>query len=230
MREWNSGTDAKYRFTGKERDIETNYDYFGARYYDARIGRWGGTDPLFEKHINFTPYNYVLNNQMLLIDPDGRQNKSIYGPTQAALKEEGGTGSVPRVSTSELSQVFSSWIGSTVAGLGAALGTIQWSRIWTEEHPYNLSQAVEVNSSSEEESQPREQDLRPLDEKEVKKLAKSEGDPSVEKLKERILKDNKINSKEAKKFDVYKDKESGKHFIKQKPNSEGKRYGIYPVD
>jgi len=30
---------AKYKFTGKERDIETGYDYFGARYYDSRIGR-----------------------------------------------------------------------------------------------------------------------------------------------------------------------------------------------
>gem|GEM_PF-4451752 len=25
--------------TGKERDTETGYDYFGARYYDSRIGR-----------------------------------------------------------------------------------------------------------------------------------------------------------------------------------------------
>ena len=63
----------KNKFTGKERDSETSYDYFGARYYDSRIGRWGATDPLFEKHIQFTPYNYVLNNSMILIDPDGRQ-------------------------------------------------------------------------------------------------------------------------------------------------------------
>lgn len=27
------------KFTGKERDTETGYDYFGARYYDSRIGR-----------------------------------------------------------------------------------------------------------------------------------------------------------------------------------------------
>jgi RHS repeat-associated protein len=64
---------AKYKFTGKERDNESGYDYFGARYYDSRIGRWGATDPLFEKHINYTPYNYVLDNQLRLIDPDGKQ-------------------------------------------------------------------------------------------------------------------------------------------------------------
>lgn len=31
-----------YKFTGKERDNESTYDYFGARYYDSRLGRWGG--------------------------------------------------------------------------------------------------------------------------------------------------------------------------------------------
>ncbi len=41
LREWN-GSNSKYKFTSKERDSETNYDYFGARYYDSRIGRWGG--------------------------------------------------------------------------------------------------------------------------------------------------------------------------------------------
>ena len=32
---------SKHKFTGKERDKESNYDYFGARYYDARLGRMG---------------------------------------------------------------------------------------------------------------------------------------------------------------------------------------------
>jgi len=29
----------KLKFTSKERDVETGLDYFGARYYDSRIGR-----------------------------------------------------------------------------------------------------------------------------------------------------------------------------------------------
>ncbi|MEM9546552.1 MAG: RHS repeat-associated core domain-containing protein [Bacteroidota bacterium] len=33
-------------FTDKERDDETNYDNFEARYYDADIGRFMGVDPL----------------------------------------------------------------------------------------------------------------------------------------------------------------------------------------
>ena len=43
-RSWDS-TSTDYKFTGKEHDKESSYDYFGARYYDARVGRWGGVEP-----------------------------------------------------------------------------------------------------------------------------------------------------------------------------------------
>jgi RHS repeat-associated protein len=62
----------KYKFTGKERDDETNYDYFGARYYDARIGRWLQVDPKMDIYPKINPFNYVLNNPLTTIDPDGR--------------------------------------------------------------------------------------------------------------------------------------------------------------
>lgn len=32
-----AGHDERYKFTGKERDAETGYDYFGARYQDLRL-------------------------------------------------------------------------------------------------------------------------------------------------------------------------------------------------
>jgi RHS repeat-associated protein len=65
----------KNKFTGKEWDDEfgVNWNYFGARYYDPLIGRWMVVDPLAAKHPDFTPYNYVLNNPLRLIDPDGKQ-------------------------------------------------------------------------------------------------------------------------------------------------------------
>jgi RHS repeat-associated protein len=67
------GSGTKEGFTDKERDVETGLDYFGARYYMPALARWGSVDPLAEKHLEWSPYNYVLNNPLGLIDPDGRQ-------------------------------------------------------------------------------------------------------------------------------------------------------------
>ncbi|MEM9546549.1 MAG: RHS repeat-associated core domain-containing protein [Bacteroidota bacterium] len=62
----------KFLFTDKERDDETNYDNFGARYYDSDIGRFMGVDPLVSEMPEWSPYNYTFNNPVKFIDPDGR--------------------------------------------------------------------------------------------------------------------------------------------------------------
>ena len=67
----------RYDFTGKERDDETSYDYFGARYYDSRIGRWGGVEPLLDNNLSFTPYNYCRDNPVILIDPNGAWDEYV---------------------------------------------------------------------------------------------------------------------------------------------------------
>jgi RHS repeat-associated protein len=69
-RQWTSNS-TLYKFTGKERDIESNYDYFGARYYDARVGRWGQMEPLYDKYINFSPYIYSFSNTLIFKDING---------------------------------------------------------------------------------------------------------------------------------------------------------------
>ena len=65
--------DTRYKFTGKERDTETGYDYFGARYYDARIGRWHTVDPLADRGVlrSWSSYHYSLCNPLLFVDPKG---------------------------------------------------------------------------------------------------------------------------------------------------------------
>ncbi|MCB0728418.1 MAG: RHS repeat-associated core domain-containing protein [Ignavibacteriae bacterium] len=78
--------EGKFKFTGKERDKESFYDYFGARYYDAKIGRWGQVEPLLDKYINVSPYCYGLNNPIYLLDIDG-MDLFVGGDKTAALND-----------------------------------------------------------------------------------------------------------------------------------------------
>ena len=60
-------------FTGKERDSETGFYAFGARYYDCDLsGLFLSVDPMADKYPNISPYAYCAWNPVKLVDPDGR--------------------------------------------------------------------------------------------------------------------------------------------------------------
>ena len=67
-----------YLFNGKELDTETGLYYYGARYYDPRVSLWLNVDPLAEKYPHTSPYTYVNNNPIMLVDPTGMESASIH--------------------------------------------------------------------------------------------------------------------------------------------------------
>ncbi len=92
-----SNFNSRYKFNGKELDNEiegrdsriplksnknrneqTGWYYYGARYYDPNVSIWLSVDPLAEKFPAFNPYNFTMNNPVNLVDPLGLSPESIH--------------------------------------------------------------------------------------------------------------------------------------------------------
>lgn len=69
-----NSTAQKFGYNGKELNEELGLEWhdYGARNYDASIGRWMNIDPLAEDYLSYSTYNYTLNDPIRNIDPDGR--------------------------------------------------------------------------------------------------------------------------------------------------------------
>jgi RHS repeat-associated protein len=89
-----------YLYNGKELQDESlggvNLDWYdyGSRFLDPQIGRWTTQDPLAEKYESWSTYQYVRNNPIMRIDPDGqsdewvqKEDKSIYWDKNATSQE-----------------------------------------------------------------------------------------------------------------------------------------------
>jgi RHS repeat-associated protein len=75
-----SGNMQPYKYNGKELDTKKGlnwYDY-GARHYDATLGRWLVVDPLAEKMGSWSPYAYCYSNPLKFVDVDGKYGESIW--------------------------------------------------------------------------------------------------------------------------------------------------------
>lgn len=62
-----------YTYNGKEKDYESGFHYYGARYYWSELlTGWLSVDPMADKYPSISPYAYCAWNPVTLIDPDGR--------------------------------------------------------------------------------------------------------------------------------------------------------------
>ena len=90
---YNADYNSPYHFNAKEVDPETGFHYYGARYYNSNLSVWLSVDALASKFGHISPYAYVENNPVMLIDPNGLNPYLIFNGTRGTMSilDDGGT-------------------------------------------------------------------------------------------------------------------------------------------
>jgi len=91
----NSSWNVPYTFSGKEKDAETGYSYFGARYYDSETSIFISVDSMSDERLGLSPYNYCQLNPVMLIDPTGMLDTDFGVKANGEVKQIGETNNEP---------------------------------------------------------------------------------------------------------------------------------------
>ena len=114
----------RYKYNGKEEQTVGDLGMldYGARMYQAGIGRWFVPDPLAEKYYSVSPYAYCRNNPIRFVDPDGmkidttmlsKDQMAIYKGATDALVESSNLFATMYRSLEQSSEVYAIEFGQT---------------------------------------------------------------------------------------------------------------------
>ena len=109
----------RYKYNNKELQASFGlqwYDY-GLRYYDPQIARWHVPDPLATEREWLSPYNFVQNNPILRIDPDGALDTKYVDEDDNVLAEtDDGNDETVIIKNENVSAFFDEIEGHSAAG------------------------------------------------------------------------------------------------------------------
>jgi RHS repeat-associated protein len=137
----NNTYDPQLKFSGKERDEESQLDYFGARYYDHTLYRFLSVDPVISARAalydpqRWNLYGYCRGNPISFLDPDGKQTIEIW-------RSRYGTDATYGIYRVELGQrVITGYTLEPARGVGKGpipLGTYDAKEYWWPKYGYQV--------------------------------------------------------------------------------------------